>query len=61
MQYVFFYIGLAYTMGVKGSIMNATSTFSACCLLIIYIKNNKFNINKIIGCILGFSGVMPLI
>lgn len=27
LQYVFFYIGLAYTTGVKGSIMNATGTF----------------------------------
>ena len=27
LQYVFFYVGLAYTTGVKGSIMNATGTF----------------------------------
>jgi len=26
-QYTFFYIGLAFTTGVKGSIMNATGTF----------------------------------
>lgn len=31
LQYIFFYIGLAFTTGVKGSIMNATGTFLACC------------------------------
>lgn len=31
LQYVFFYVGLAYATGVKSSIMNATGTFSACC------------------------------
>ncbi|MDY4388743.1 DMT family transporter [Pectobacterium aroidearum] len=58
LQYVFFYIGLAYTTGVKGSIMNATSTFFSVLLAHYLYQNDKLNINKLVGCILGFVGVM---
>ncbi|MEI7265866.1 DMT family transporter [Pectobacterium versatile] len=58
LQYVFFYIGLAYTTGVKGSIMNATSTFFSVLLAHYLYQNDKLNINKLAGCILGFAGVM---
>lgn len=57
-QYVFFYIGLAYTTGVKGSIMNATSTFFSVLLAHFIYQNDKLSFNKSLGCILGFVGVM---
>ncbi|MEI7362563.1 DMT family transporter [Pectobacterium parmentieri] len=60
LQYVFFYIGLAYTTGVKGSIMNATSTFFSVLLAHYLYQNDKLNGNKLIGCILGFAGVMAV-
>ncbi|PLY36659.1 DMT family transporter [Pectobacterium aquaticum] len=60
LQYVFFYIGLAYTTGVKGSIMNATSTFFSVLLAHYLYQNDKLNVNKLIGCILGFAGVMAV-
>lgn len=56
-QYVFFYVGLAYTTGVKGSIMNATSTFFSVLLAHFIYKNDKLSVNKSLGCILGFIGV----
>lgn len=56
-QYVFFYIGLAYTTGVKGSIMNATSTFFSVLLAHFLYNNDKLSVNKSFGCILGFIGV----
>ncbi|HDL8781375.1 TPA: DMT family transporter, partial [Yersinia enterocolitica] len=58
LQYVFFYIGLAYTTGVKGSIMNATGTFFSVLLAHYIYKNDRLTFNKIIGCALGFAGVM---
>lgn len=58
LQYVFFYIGLAYTTGVKGSIMNATGTFFSVLLAHFIYKNDRLSINKIVGCIVGFAGVM---
>lgn len=57
-QYVFFYVGLAYTTGVKGSIMNATGTFFSVLLAHFVYQNDKLSYNKTIGCILGFAGVM---
>ncbi|WP_245541855.1 DMT family transporter [Uliginosibacterium gangwonense] len=58
LQYVFFYIGLAYTTGVKGSIMNATGTFFSVLLAHFIYHNDRLSINRVLGCVLGFFGVM---
>ena len=58
LQYVFFYIGLAYTTGVKGSIMNATGTFFSVLLAHFIYKNDRLSWHKVIGCTVGFIGVM---
>ncbi len=58
LQYIFFYIGLAYTTGVKGSIMNATGTFFSVLLAHFIYKNDRLSWNKALGCIVGFAGVM---
>lgn len=57
-QYIFFYIGVANTSGVKGSIMNSTGTFFSVILAHYIYANDKLNMKKIIGCIFGFIGVM---
>ncbi|STW80772.1 drug/metabolite transporter permease [Klebsiella michiganensis] len=57
-QYVFFYVGLAFTTGVKGSIMNATGTFFSVLLAHFIYQNDRLSYNKAIGCIVGFAGVM---
>lgn len=57
-QYVFFYIGLAYTSGVRGSILNATTTFFSVLLAHFIYKNDKVSPRKTLGCLLGFVGVM---
>ena len=58
LQYVFFYIGLAYATGVKSSIMNATGTFFSVLLAHYIYKNDRLSFNKALGCIVGFAGVM---
>ena len=58
LQYVFFYIGLSNTTGVKGAIMNATGTIFSVGLAHYIYKNDKLKKNKIIGCLAGFIGVM---
>ncbi|WP_039055527.1 DMT family transporter [Enterobacter sp. Bisph1] len=58
LQYTFFYIGLAWTTGVNGSIMNATGTFFSVLLAHFIYQNDKLSYNKILGCGLGFAGVM---
>lgn len=58
LQYIFFYLGMTYTTGVRGSIMNGTSTFFSIILAHIVYKNDKLNLNKVLGCIVGFLGVV---
>ena len=58
LQYVFFYVGLAYTTGVKGSIMNATGTFFSVLLAHWIYHNDRLSHAKIWGCVVGFAGVM---
>lgn len=57
LHYYFFYSGLAYCEGGKASIINSLSPF----LLIILataIYKEKMTHKKIIGCILGFAGII---
>jgi drug/metabolite transporter (DMT)-like permease len=56
-QYVFFYIGLAYTTGVRGSILNATTTFFSVLLAHFIYQNDRISAPKAAGCLLGFAGV----
>lgn len=58
LQYTFFYIGLSYTTGVRGAILNGTGTFFSIIIAHFLYKNDKISINKIIGCIIGFIGVI---
>lgn len=58
LQYVFFYIGLANTTGVKSSIMNATGTFFSVLLAHWIYHNDRLSYAKAIGCVVGFAGVM---
>jgi drug/metabolite transporter (DMT)-like permease len=58
LQYIFFYVGLSYTTGVRGSIINGTGTFISIILAHFIYKNDKLNFNKMAGCIIGFLGVI---
>jgi len=58
LQYIFFYIGMSNTTGVRGSIINGIGTFVSIILAHFIYKNDKLNFNKIIGCIIGFLGVV---
>lgn len=58
LQYIFFYVGMSYTTGVRGSIINGTGTFVSIILAHFIYKNDKLNFNKIIGCVIGFLGVV---
>jgi drug/metabolite transporter (DMT)-like permease len=59
-QYVFFYIGLANTSGVKGAVLNGLGVFMTILLACFLFRTEKFNIIKLAGCVLGFGGVILL-
>lgn len=58
MQYIFFYIAMAHTTGVKGSVINASNAFVSIIVAHFLLKDEKMNWQKGIGCLLGFAGVV---
>jgi drug/metabolite transporter (DMT)-like permease len=57
-HYIFFYIGLANTTGVKSSIMNATGAFFSVILAHFIYANDRLSVGKSLGCLMGFLGVL---
>lgn len=58
LQYFFFYVGLAHTSGVSASIIEATNVFVAVLIAGLLFKLEKVTAGKIIGCVIGFAGVV---
>lgn len=58
LQYLFFYVGLAHTTGVKASIIEASNVFFAILVSCLVYHYEKLGKEKIVGCILGFAGVV---
>ena len=59
-QYLFFYISLANTSGVKGSIIMASSTFFAIFISSLLCHYEPLGRGKLLGCLLGFAGVVVI-
>lgn len=57
-QYVFFYLGLAYTTGERASVIQGTNVFMALLISSLIFRLEKLKFSKIIGCIIGFAGVV---
>lgn len=57
-QYLFFYIGLAHTSGVKASIIEAVNVFVAIIVSGFIFHQEKVTAKKMIGCLVGFAGVV---
>ncbi len=57
LQYIFFYIGVAFASGVKASIINATGTFFSVLLAHFIYQNDRLTQRKALGCLVGFLGV----
>jgi len=59
-QYIFFYMGLAYTTGVKSAIINGSQTFIAILLACLVFRYEKLTLKKFLGCLIGFAGVIVI-
>ncbi len=58
LQYLFFYLGLAFTSGSRASVVNSTSVFFAILLAALLFRQEKLSVAKLLGCALGFAGVV---
>lgn len=57
-QYLFFYVGLANTTGVKASIIEGVNVFVAILIASLLFHQEKLTVQKILGCVIGFAGVV---
>ena len=57
-QYLFFYVGLANTTGVKASIIEGVNVFIAILVASLIFRQETLTGKKILGCIVGFAGVV---
>lgn len=58
LQYTFFYMGLSKAPGYKGSVISPSSVFFAVLLATIVLRQEKLTVRKILGCVIGFAGVV---
>ena len=59
-HYACFYIGLSYSNGARAAILNSLGVFILVLLACLFFKTDKLNSRKIIGCVMGFSGILAL-
>ncbi len=57
-QYFFFFMALAHITGVRGSIINASGNFFAILFAAYLFHFEKFTLNKLMGCVVGFLGII---
>jgi len=60
LHYSFFYFGLSHSAGSRASILNSLSVFSVVILACVFFKSDKMTLRKIIGCLIGFAGLILL-
>ena len=57
-QYTFFYMGLSKAPGYKGSVISASSVFFVFLLSALVFRQEKPELRKLLGCLIGFAGVL---
>ena len=57
-QYLFFYVGLAHTSGVRASIIEGVNVFIAILVASLIFHQEPLTARKIIGSVIGFAGVV---
>ena len=58
LQYTFFYIGLSRSTGMKSSVITASNVFLSILVAALVFRTEKLTLRKIVGCLIGFSGVL---
>ena len=57
-QYIFFYVGLSLTTGVKGTVLSGSSAFFIVILAALVFKTENLTVKKVLACIVGFAGML---
>ena len=57
-QYILFYLGLAYTSGVKGAVASGMNAFFSVLIAALIFKQEKLTFKKILAGTMGFAGIL---
>lgn len=60
LHYTFFYIGMSYSEGARAAIFNSLGAFILVLLACLFFKSDRLTAKKILGCIVGITGVIIL-
>lgn len=60
LHYTFFYIGLSHSQGARAAILNSLGVFLLVMLACLFFKSDKFTTRKLLGCVVGFAGILSL-
>jgi drug/metabolite transporter (DMT)-like permease len=60
LHYFFFYIGMSHSEGSRAAILNSLSTFLVVLLACACFRSDRLTSRKILGCSVGFSGILAL-
>ena len=60
LHYFFFYVGMSHSEGSLAAILNSLSTFLVVLLACACFKSDKLTSRKMLGCAVGFSGILAL-
>ena len=59
-QYIFFYVGLSITTGVKGTVESASNAFFSLIIASLIFRQEKLTAKKLFACLIGFAGVIVI-
>ena len=60
LHYAFFYFGLSHSAGSRAAILNSMSVFTLVILACVFFESDRLTGSKILGCVMGFLGIMAL-
>lgn len=60
LHYAAFYIGLSHSAGARAAILNSLSVFLLVIMACMFFKSDRLTPGKILGCGVGFAGVLAL-
>lgn len=60
LHYACFYIGLSHSEGARAAILNSLGVFLLVLLACLFFKTDRLTTRKILGCAIGFAGILAL-
>lgn len=60
LHYACFYIGLSHSEGARAAILNSLGVFLLVLLACLFYKSDRLTTRKVVGCVVGFAGILAL-